>query len=154
MNDSIGNKLSVMTDDNLIRELSSDRDSFREGVYEMYQNEIMKRGITEQELEEKIAVIRDEIIQRKGQNLFKLGLVMLIFVMFVSIPSFIIGRYLKKKDQNGEYVFNEKLRKKSRILLILPVVLWCIIFLLVLIPFILVLADIVMSFIVKVVVTS
>jgi len=113
-----------MADDELIKELSFGAEAFQEGVYELYQNEASRRGLTGNIMQEKVIQKKKDIIQTKGDKLFNLGLILFFLIALLWIPTFIIGIHLNKKDKEKNYVYDERIRGKSKILIIIPAILW------------------------------
>ena len=131
MNDYLNKRLANMTDDELIKELSFGSESFQEGVFELYESEASRRGITGNIMHEKVIQIKNDIIKTKGDKLFNLGLVLLFLIGLLWIPTFMIGIHLNKKDKEKNYVYDERIRRKSKILLIIPAILWFIMLILI-----------------------
>ncbi len=131
MNDYFNKRLENMADDELIKELSFGAEAFQEGIYELYQNEAGRRGITVNKMQERIIEKKTDMIQTKGDKLFNLGLILLFLIALLWIPTFMIGIHLNKKDKEKKYVYDEKIRRKSKILIIIPAILWCIMLLII-----------------------
>ncbi|MDP4181972.1 MAG: hypothetical protein Q8942_12875 [Bacillota bacterium] len=122
--ETIQEKLKNMETTELLNELSYGKEAFQEHIYELYMQEAIDRGIVDEKFLDKIEVVKEENNYQEGKKLLDIGIFMLIIFLFFGIPSFIIGLKLSKKNNDGTYAYDEKIRKNAKLLIIIPPCVW------------------------------
>ncbi|MDP4182947.1 MAG: hypothetical protein Q8942_17905 [Bacillota bacterium] len=122
--ETIQEKLKNMETTELLRELAYGKEAFQEHIYELYMQEAIDRGIVDEKFSDKIEVVKEENSYQEGKKLLDIGIFTLIIFLFLGIPSFIIGLKLNKRNNDGTYAYDEKIRKNAKLLIIIPACIW------------------------------
>lgn len=122
--DYIIQRAASLTTEQLLKELSSGEQGFQEGVYTLYREDALRRGISLETLPQRLEEAGKQVLQESGEELFKKGVILLLLFVFLGIPSFIIGIMLHRKDNDGTYRYTAHIRSRSWILILIPAVAW------------------------------